>query len=250
MTQNRRTVVDPRKAERRRSLFYKIGAAVVLIAIAAGIGIWAAVSNSGTNSADSAVGKAVPTTVKDGAIRITNAPAGTEPKAVVTIAEDFQCPACGSFEQSFGEAVQKLTDNPNVAVDYIPMNFLDRSFGNRYSLTAANASQCVAESTAKNGDFSVWTKFHNLLFANQRPEGGDGFSDSELTEFAKQAGANDVATCISENSYGQFIIDQTDKIMKDDGFQGTPWVRLNGETVNLQGMTPDKLTETVNAAAK
>nr|WP_221247179.1 thioredoxin domain-containing protein [Gordonia humi] len=228
---------------------FKIGAAVVLIAIAAGVGIWAVVSNKDSNS-DSVIGKAVPTTVTDGAIRITNAPAGTDPKAVVTIAEDFQCPACGSFEKMYGETVQKLTDNPNVAVDYIPMNFLDRNFGNKYSLTTANASQCVAESTAKNGDFGVWIKFHNLLFANQMAEGTEGFTNDQLVDFAKQAGATDVSKCITGLDYGQYIIDQTDKILNDKAFTGTPWVRLNGETMNLSGMSPADLTAAVNAAAK
>ena len=246
MTQNRRTVVDPRQAERKRSLIYKILAAVALIAIAAGIGTWAVLKNQEDSNTG---GSAVPTVAQqDGSIRITAAPQGTTPKAVLSIVEDFQCPACGSFERSFGAAIASLHENPNVAVDYKPIVFLDKNFGNDYSARTANASMCVAESTAKGGDWSTWLKFHTALFENQQPEGSEGISDDRLRSLARDAGATGAGECITGNQFGKWIAERSSEVLKDEGFKGTPWVRINGQTQQVS--TPDALIGAVTAAAK
>ena len=246
MTQNRPKIVDPREAERRRSLMFKIGAAVVLIAIAAGVAIWAVVSNQ---EDDNVSASGTPTVVnQDGAIRITTAPKGSTPKAVLTIVEDFQCPACNSFEQNFGSTVNELAKNPNVAIDYKPIIFLDRGRDTNYSANTANASMCVAEATGKNGDMASWKKFHDLLFANQSEEGGPGPSADSLKSWAKDAGAGGAGQCIDDNRFGAWLNARSTEILKDPGFKGTPWVRLNGTTVELS--TPDALSAAVLAAAK
>ena len=247
MTQNRRTVVDPRQAERRRSLMFKIGAAVVLVAIAAGVAIWAVMSNKEDSSTG---GSDVPTVAQpDGSIRVTGAAAGTEPKVVVSVVEDFQCPACGMFESTKGQTLAELAKRPDVAVDYKPIIFLDR-FGHDYSANTANASMCVAEASGKDGDMSKWLKFHNLLFANQMSEGTAGPSTDDMRKWAEEAGVTGVADCMANNQFGQWITEQTKTILDDPAFQGTPWVRINGETVDGMGMTPEQLTAAVDAAAK
>ncbi|EGD53393.1 DsbA family protein [Gordonia neofelifaecis] len=246
MAQKSRTVVDPRQAERRRSLMYKIGAAVVLIIIAVGVTFWAI--NHNKDSASTTGGSATPTVMRpDGSIRITSAPAGTEPKAVVTLVEDFQCPACKAFEASFGSTITELEKNPQVAIDYHPIAFLNRMSTTNYSSRAMNASTCVAESTAKNGDWSIWLKFHNLLFTNQPEEGGSGLPDSELISLARQAGAEGITDCINDNQFGQWVTKQTSDMTGNPEFQGTPWVRVNGQTFDPQG-GPQGLTAAVDAA--
>ena len=246
MTQNRRTVVDPREAERRRSLIFKIVAAVALVAIAAGVAVWAVMKNQEESNTG---GSAVPTVAQpDGSIRITAAPKGTEPKAVLSIVEDFQCPACGSFETAFGSTIESLHANPAVAVDYKPIVFLDRNFGNDYSARTANAAMCVAESTAKGGDFGPWLNFHKALFANQSSEGGSGPSDDQLREMAREAGAGGAGQCITDQQFGEWIADRSNEVLADKDFSGTPWVRING--TRHQPSTPDALVAAVEAAAK
>ncbi|WP_132992078.1 DsbA family protein [Gordonia zhaorongruii] len=248
MTQNRRTVVDPRKAEKRRSLIWKIAAAVALIVVAALV-ILAVVWK---NDEDSTTGGAgAPSVVtENGSIRMTAAPAGTEPKATLTIVEDFQCPACKQFEEQYGQAIDELEKNPNVAVDYRTVAFLDRNFGNSYSADSMNASLCVAESVGKNGDRSIWKRFHDAMYANQRAEGSAGLGNDKMNSLAKEAGANGVQDCINNNQFGDWVDEQSQKILSDEGFKGTPWLQLNGETLDTQGMSPDQLVQTVNAAAK
>jgi protein-disulfide isomerase len=245
VTQNRPKIVDPREAERRRSLMFKIGAAVVLVAIAAGIAIWAVVSNQ---EDDNVTASGTPTVVtKDGALRITGAPAGTAPKAVLTVVEDFQCPACGSFESSFGPTLKELAKNPNVAIDYKPIIFLDQG-RTSYSANTSNASMCVAQSSATNGDMTVWKKFHDLLFENQMAEGGAGPSNDQLKGWAKDAGAAGAGQCIDDDRFGAWLKARSSEVLNDPGFKGTPWLRLNGTTVELS--TPDALSAAVLAAAK
>ncbi|MEE4021526.1 thioredoxin domain-containing protein [Gordonia sp. PKS22-38] len=239
MAQNsKKVIVDPRKAEKRRSMLIRIGAAVVLIAIAVGIGLWAVMSN------ESSTGSASEVTVAtdDNAYRVTGAPAGSTPPAVVTVIEDFQCPACAQFEQQFGPVLAELRENPNVAVDYMPIAILDRMSSTDYSTRAANASACVAESTAQNGDFTTWLQFHDQLYAQQPSEGGAGLSDDQLNNIATEAGASNVRQCIDDRQFEDWVADTT----QSAGATSTPTVRINGEDVQLS--TPEALREAVLAA--
>jgi len=231
-------------AERRRSLIIKIVSAIALIVVAAVVIFWAV----NKNSEDSATGgDSVPSVVTaDGAIRITKAEAGTTPPAVVTVVEDFQCPACQSFESAYGPTLAKLSENPAVAIDYQTVTFLDRASTTRYSSRAANASMCVAEATGKGGDFSTWLTFHNSLFANQPAEGGAGLDDRKLVSLAKDAGVGGAQQCIEDQQFGQWIGRHSDEVM-GSGVDGTPTVRINGEKVELT--TPAELEAAVLAAA-
>lgn len=231
--QRRKPIVDPREAERRRSLYLKIGAAVLLIAIAVGIGTWAVLSNKSSTGDSTA-----PSVATDSAYRITTAPAGTTP-VNVTLIEDFQCPACRQFEEQFGPVIAELRQNPKVAVNYMPIAFLDRMSSTNYSSRSANAAACVAESTAKNGDWTTWLKFHDLLYANQPEEGGAGLTDDQLNQFANQSGAQNIKQCISDQQFGGFVADATKKA----NITSTPTVRINGQDVELT--TPEALRDAV-----
>ncbi len=242
MPDNRRKpIVDPRAAEKRRSLWTKIGAAVVLVALAVGIGIWVVVSNESSTGSSSEL-----TVATDGAFRITAAPAGTTPPVTVTIIEDFQCPACRAFEAQFAGTVEQLRANPDVAVDYKPIAFLDNMSTTEYSSRAANASACVAEATAGNGDFSTWLKFHDALYAQQPAEGGSGLTDDQLNSIAKQAGAENVGQCIADGQFRDHVANTT-KTVLGSGVNSTPTILINGEQYQLS--TPDALLQAVNQAA-
>ncbi|MFT4085948.1 MAG: thioredoxin domain-containing protein [Gordonia sp. (in: high G+C Gram-positive bacteria)] len=227
---SQKPVIDPMAAERRRSLIIKIVATLALVALAAFIVIVIVVKNKDDSKTG---GSATPTVVtSDGAFRITTAALGTTPPAVVTAIEDFQCPACRSFESSYSEVLAKLAQNPKVAVDYKPIAFLDRMSTDDYSSRAANASMCVAEATAKKGadgkqDFGIWLKYHNLLYGNQPAEGGAGLTNDKLFSLAKEAGASGVKDCINNGQFDKWVKSQTAKVTSGD-FQGTPTVLING----------------------
>ena len=50
--------------------------------------------------------------------KLINKDGSTEPKAVLSLYEDFLCPHCGDFEQQFGPTVNKLIDTGAIAADY------------------------------------------------------------------------------------------------------------------------------------
>lgn len=243
-------VIDPRAAERRRSILLTIAAVVVLAVIAAIVII---VTTKGGKSTEvgtdvdlSKNGTEVPTVVTDGAIRITAAEAGTTPPVVITVTEDFQCPACQQFEQLMGPTLAGFHSNPAVAIDYVSINMLDRTSTTAYSSRAANAAMCVAEKTGSGNEFAKWLEYHNLLFANQPPEGGSGLNNSVLIQLAKDAGVEGIDDCVTEISYRSWIDENSQKVMALPGFEGTPSLRINGEVVQINNAT--ELQDKVNAA--
>lgn len=243
MSKSRKPNLDLGKSEKRDALFVRLGVVAVLVVIAVGIGTWAVLSNR------SSVGEGSQPTVAtaEGAFRVTSAPAGTEPKAVLTVFEDFQCPACQQFEMNFGATLAELAEIPEVAIDYRPIAILDGQSADQYSTRSANASACVAEATAQQGDFTIWRDFHDSLYTQQPSEGGAGLSDGQLNRLAQDAGSPNVNECITNRQYGDWVAQGTSNAASE-GVTGTPTVKLNGEQVELS--TPDELAARVREAAE
>ena len=250
----RPTVTDPRAAERRRGLMIKLGATAVVVVIAVAIGVWLIVtkkddsspdaSSSGPVASGTAGTSSSPSVVSGtGAYRVNKV---AQPKATLTILEDFQCPACKQFESIFGDAIKQIRANPAVAVDYKPIAILDRMSSTKYSTRAANASACVAEATAGGGNWSTWLGYHDELYAQQPEEQSSGLTDEQLTSIATDAGAPaSVSKCVDDGQYSAWVTVQTQQAVKN-GLQGTPQIELNGKVVELS--TPQALIAAVNAA--
>ncbi|WP_108772721.1 DsbA family protein, partial [Mycobacterium talmoniae] len=161
-------------------------------------------------------------------------PGSDEPKAVVSLYEDFLCPACGNFERTFGPTVSRLIAAGAVAADYYPVAILDGPATDHYSSRAGAAAYCVADQST-----DAFRRFHDTLFTPQvQPEeiGGVYPDNARLIEFAQQAGAGgDVAACINGDKY----LDRVKGMAKSSGIRATPTVRINGEEYNFS--TPDDL---------
>ncbi|SIS21230.1 DsbA family protein [Williamsia sterculiae] len=246
-SRQRKPVVDPRAAEKRRSMIIRIAATAVVIIVAVIVAVVVIVSKNSDDSSSASNASTSPTVVTDtGAFRVSGPKANA--KAVLTLDEDFQCPVCKQFETLFGSALEQLRSNPNVAIDYHPIAILDRMSSTGYSTRAANASACVAQATAAGGDFATWLKYHQALYAQQPEEGSAGLADQQLTEIATSVGAPaSVSSCVDKGVYNDWVTAQT-KQVSENGLQGTPQVELNGKTLTLS--TPDALVAAVNAAAE
>jgi protein-disulfide isomerase len=225
---NRPAKYDLNAAGRRRDLAVRTGLTAIVIAFAVFV-VWAVLPDSKKTSADGARAIRVTTSklvTKDG---------GKDPKAVVSFYEDFLCPACGSFEQGFGNTVAKLIDIGAIAGDYYMTGLLDNSPGSQhYSSRAGNAAYCVADESVE--DFRV---FHAKLYStdNQPKEGGTKFpDDAQLIEWARQSGAvGKVPTCVNSGKY----ISLVDGLVKAAGIHGTPTIKINGQ--EYQPSTPAAL---------
>ena len=143
---------------------------------------------------------------------------------------DFMCPICGDFEASYGEEMLGLVEDGTITLNIHPISILDRySQGTQYSTRAANAMYCVADS-----DPTATVAFMQTLFENQPAEQSEGLSDQELIDFAKGVTDADVASCITDGTYKDFVAAMTEKTPIQPGASGigTPTIAVNGKVIS------------------
>ena len=161
--------------------------------------------------------------------------------------EDFQCPACKSFEDQLGSTVEDLASQGKVKLVYHVKNFLDDNLRNDSSTKAGNAAFCAA-------DAGKFQEFHDQAYANQ-PSEGAGYTDAELKGFAQAAGISGSALetwqqCYDAGKYVDYVNSVETKSF-EDGVRGTPTLRLDGTDLDLaQVGTPELLTKAIEDATK
>ncbi|MBO1900630.1 thioredoxin domain-containing protein [Leucobacter weissii] len=121
----------------------------------------------------------------------------------VTIYVDYMCPACGAFEQQYGEVFQNYIGSGDITLTVYPINFLDAA--SKYSTRAANLVSCVVE---QQPDYA-FTLHNQLLSAEVQPtESSTGLTDEQLIEQAEVAGAtatDELRQCVKDQRFGGFI---------------------------------------------
>ena len=121
---------DLKAADRRRNLLIQIGLTAVVVIFAVALVLYIVMS-----------GDKKPTGGEAKAIRVASSKlitkeGTTEPKAVLSLYEDFLCPVCGRFEQQFGPTITQLIDSGAIAADYNMVAILDRPANQNYSSRA------------------------------------------------------------------------------------------------------------------
>jgi protein-disulfide isomerase len=223
---------DLKAGERKRNLAIQIGLTAVVVVFAVALVLYIVMSS------DKKQGGEVQAVRVAAANVITNE-GSTDPKAVISLYEDFQCPHCRTFEQTMGPTLNKLVDSGAVAIDYHMVAILDTPTNNNYSTRSSNAAYCVAEEDNSPMKDS-FRRFHGALFAQQPAEGSPAPDNAALTETARQAGvAGGVAECIDKGNYD----DMVDGLAAAAGINSTPSVRINGE--DYQYSTPEDLVNKV-----
>jgi protein-disulfide isomerase len=216
---------DLKAADRKRNLAIQIGLTSIVVIFAVVLVGYIVLSNEKKPS--SGESKSIHVTSS----KLVTKEGTSDPKAVLSLYEDFLCPACGNFERQFGPTVSKLIDSGAVAADYYMVSILDRQ-GEGYSSRASNAAYCVADESTE-----AFRRFHAALYAQQPAEGVGPFPDnSRLTEVARQAGvAGKVPECISSGRYTEMA----KGLAAATNVQSTPTIRINGE--DYSPTTPDAL---------
>ena len=210
---------DLKAQDRKRDLFIRVGLTALVALFAVGLVLYIVMGSEKKAAAGDT--KAV----RVAAASLMKKPNTDEPKAVLSIYEDFQCPHCRDFEKAFGSTITKLIDSGAVAVEYymVALPGLDKS--NRgYSTRAANAGYCVGDENKE-----AFGRFHSALFAQQPEEWAETFpSDNDLISEAKKAGAPDSVTdCVTSGKY----LDMVNNAVKSSGISSTPAVLLNGTDI-------------------
>ncbi len=231
-----------RHARRRRVMLAPGGRVIDALVVAIVVAVVNA--SGGDDDAPPASGNVVaPRNVSDsGAI-----PVGDEAAPVtVEIYYDYMCPACGLFEATNGDELDRLLEDGVAKFELRPISFLDeQSNGTEYSTRTANAIAAVADAAPD----SVWA-FHEALYAHQPEEGSDGLSDDEIADIATDAGVpSDVVASFGDETYRGWVAFVTEKAF-DSGIQGTPTVKIDGEVFQGDVYTVGPLTDAIESAAE
>lgn len=211
--------------------------AVVALIVAAVIGgvLWQR-SRSGPGPAEAKqVAAEYPVVLEDGVVIAGKDTAGV----TVDIYEDFLCPACGTFENRDGAAIESALVDGSVRVRYHIVNILDDlSNPAGYSTDAGNAAMCAAEA----GQFP---SYHASLFAKQPREGGRGYTDDQLVQLGRDVGITDATfeSCVRSGTHDDDVRAQEQAAAADESLLrtypdgrrafATPTVVVDGERVDI-----------------
>ncbi|MDT5099668.1 MAG: hypothetical protein QOC76_3405 [Mycobacterium sp.] len=226
---------DLNAADRRRNLLIQIGLTAVVVLLGVGLVLYIVMG------ADKkpASGEAKAITVSSS--KLITKEGTTEPKAVVSLYEDFLCPHCGVFEQKFGPTISQLIDSGAIAADYYMVAILDQPSNDNYSSRAGAAAYCVAD---ENKD--AFRRFHAALYAQQPGETVASFPDNEsLIKTARLAGAGgSVPDCINKGKY----VPMVQGLAQATQIQSTPTIKINGQDFAVtETTTPDDLVNQVKS---
>jgi protein-disulfide isomerase len=222
---------DLKAQDRKRDLAVRLGLTALVVAFAVGLVLFIVMGNDKKDISDvQAVRLSSDSLVKkDGT---------DEPKAVLSIYEDFSCSHCRDFQETFGPTINKIVDSGAAAVDYYMMGILNTA-SRGYSGRAANAAYCVADESK-----DAFKRFHGALMAQQPMDPATGPDNRALTETARQAGAGGtVPDCISKDTYGKMV----KGLAAATKVSATPTIRLNGQ--DISPANADELLAKVRAVA-
>ncbi len=221
---------DLKAADRRRNVMIQVGLTAIVVVFAVVLVLYIVTSGSKKPTGGEAK------SIRVASSKVITKEGTSEPKAVVSMYEDFLCPVCGNFEQQLGPTIGSLIDSGAIAADYYMVAILDRPSNQNYSSRAAAAAYCVADEDT-TPDKQMFRRFHAALYAQQPSETGTTFpTNAQLIETARQAGVGGkVPECVNSGRY----MDMVDGLAAATNVTGTPTVRINGEDYKFS--TPDAL---------
>jgi len=216
---------------RRRGL---VVSAVVILALTLAVGVGIGVQRSRVAATTSSAGAPA------GTVATFGIPRGQQSAPVtLTIFEDFQCPACRAVEAYVGATIDEYVERGTVRVVYRPMAFLDDASTTEYSSRALGAAACVVDEAGRDS----FVRLHDLLFANQPPEGSAGLSDEKLVDLATQVGAprSPVTVCMESGRFAGWVAAATEQASKD-GVRSTPTLLVDGRVLAFNEREDPQLT--------
>lgn len=223
----------------------------VVVLIGAAVITWAVISNNKKNATEGQtidpqnVQVTQPATRQGGAV-LVGAPGA---KVTIDVYEDFLCPFCGKFEQTYNRQIDQKVQAGELKVRYHMLPLLnDKSDPPGYSLDAANAALLAA-------DAGKFVEFHNSLYAEgtQPEEGSRGYDDDQLIKLGKDIGITSPAFAagIKSNKYDKVLeqelqtAEKTPHLQQDYGDGqvgfGTPTVANGQKVVDINN--PDWLNQ-------
>ena len=239
-------------ADKRKSLFIKLGVLVAVLAVVALVAAIILQNNSGKvadagnapkggNAAGGITLTSDKTLAETSGVKVDIATVGTPPQQQgntpppakprdakasakgepvnLIIYVDVNCVHCADFEGKYADQIATWLAAGDVHVEYRNVAFLDRGSPTNYSSRGANALACVADAAPAS-----YLPFSKALFAHY-PQGE--MNNSALAQLAKDNGA-DVATCIEKGTFRPFV-KFADAAARVDAIGGTPSIFIQGK---------------------
>jgi protein-disulfide isomerase len=151
------------------------------------------------------------------AVEAGDSPRIGSPTAPVQIIEfsDFQCPYCSSAAKTIDEVEKKYGDKVSIVYRHFPLPM------HKSAARAAQAAECADD----QGGF--W-KYHDVLFANQKP-----WTDDDFAGLAKQVGldSDKLLACLQQGTHVA-TVEADIEAGKAAGMGGTPGFYVNGVVLN------------------
>jgi len=230
------------KARQRRLLAIVLGAvAVVAVIVAVTVVVLDRRGERDQTAAPYTGPQAPLTRQQDGSVAMARAGVNAP---LIEVFEDFQCPACKSFEESTGRTVKELAAQGRVKVVYRPFHLFgeqpDPIRGN--SMRSAAAALCVPA--------PQWLSYHDALFRFQPREGSEGFATEDLVAWGRDVGVTDpnFERCVTDQQKKPQVEQMTAYALQTRQVQGTPTVFLNGRRLGAEIQSPAALEKAVAAA--
>lgn len=252
-------------ADKRKSLFIKLGVVVAVLAVVALVVAIILQNNSGkvadagnapkggnaaggiTLTSDKTVADTSGITVdlakvgqapaQGAAPAPRDATAAAKGKPVnLLIYVDVNCVHCADFETQYGDQIGTWLAAGDVQVEYRNVAYLAAGSPTNFSSRGANALACVADAAPAS-----YLPFSKALFAHY-PQGE--MNNKALAKMAKDNGA-DVTSCIEDGTFRPFV-KFTDAAARVDAIGGTPSVFIQAKAWD-QNAEPD-FVAAVNAA--
>jgi protein-disulfide isomerase len=214
---------------------------LAIVAVVAGV----IIADRGTKQDAQAGGSSLPKNAAAMGTGLVVNPSAPDNVPTLDLWIDFQCPACASFEETFGDQVAAMAKADEVKLVVHVLSFLDQNLGNDSSNRAANAAFCAADQDA-------FLAYHQAVFAAQPEREGAGYTDAQLEQIAQSVGLTGSALdtwrqCYDSRAHNQYVESVQTQSAKD-GVNGTPTLKLDGQTVELQSLTPESFAAQVKAA--
>lgn len=236
------------KADRKQRNFITVAIVAVVVALIA-VGGWGIKAASDSNKKNTELVQPANTTDDYGIVYDTAAAGGTpaaDAKPVsVELYEDFQCPACRSFEQENSAFLKEKVQSGEITLTYRPFSFLDDlgASPNDYSKRSTNVALCALD----QGGVADYVKVHDYLYANQPEEGAAGPENPELIKAVKDLGITGIDECVKTERFIPWIEEAKEAGTKND-VSSTPTVLVAGKV--LENPSQQALEAAIAAAAK
>ncbi|MEJ6574524.1 MAG: thioredoxin domain-containing protein [Actinomycetes bacterium] len=151
----------------------------------------------------------------------------------IDIWEDFQCPACRSFEATNNEYIKKVIVEKKAKVVFHPLTFIGErsSNGVNESIIAANAAACAM-------DEGKFLEMHELIYQNQGSENSGRYSKEFMIMLGLKANLTSAKfqDCVNGGNYDGWT-EASSSYAAVKNVNSTPTVTVNGKELSRE--TPE-----------